>query len=219
MAFYGIVEFKGTKEGIILQFIEHGELEDIKRDLRAKLDKSSTFFKGAEVIGTEGAMLEEHEKQHLKLFMEQEYGMTVRTLDPYVKKTFVKVENSEGGRLMASTGVFSGIEEGVTKFVRGTMRSGKSVEFEGNVVVLGDVNPGAEVVAYGNIIIMGTLRGVAHAGANGNEKAFVVANKLQPTQLRIARMITRAPDDSDGHPSCPEMAYIKEEMIVIEPYL
>ena len=70
-----------------------------------------------------------------------------------------------------------------TKVVKGTIRSGKRVDFEGSIIVLGDVNSGAELVAEGNIIILGNLRGFAHAGAKGNRSAFIAANSINPTQL------------------------------------
>ena len=89
----------------------------------------------------------------------------------------------------------------------------------GNVVIMGDVNHGAEIIAYGNIVVMGALRGVAHAGANGNDEAFVSAFRLQATQLRIGKFIARAPDNSSYNPKYPEVAFIRDEMIQIEPYI
>lgn len=41
-----------------------------------------------------------------------------------------------------------------------SLRSGQNIHFDGNVVVLGDVNPGAEIVAGGHILVMGALRGL-----------------------------------------------------------
>ena len=57
--------------------------------------------------------------------------------------------------------------------------------------MLGDVNGGAEVIAEGNIVVLGNMRGFAHAGAKGNRSAFVAAEKLMPTQLRIADVIMK----------------------------
>lgn len=105
-----------------------------------------------------------------------------------------------------------------TILIKRTLRSGQSINFSGNVVVLGEVNPGAEIIASGNIIVMGSLRGVAHAGAEGDEAATVTAFKLQPTQLRIANHITRAPDGDIGMPNQPEIARIKDGVVVIEAY-
>jgi septum site-determining protein MinC len=94
------------------------------------------------------------------------------------------------------------------------------VSFEGNLVVIGDVNPGGEVVATGNVVVMGSLRGIVHAGADGNKEALVVALNLQPTQLRIADVITRSPDEKGArNPFIPELAYVKDDMVYIERFL
>ncbi len=67
---------------------------------------------------------------------------------------------------------------------------------------------------------MGSLRGVVHAGSNGNREALVVALNLQPTQLRIADVITRSPDEKEIMSQfIPELAYIKEDTVYIERYL
>ncbi len=75
-----------------------------------------------------------------------------------------------------------------TLLVKKTLRSGQSVEYDGNVVILGDVNPGAEVNSGGDILIMGALRGTVHAGCNGDKKAIIAALKFQPVQARIANI-------------------------------
>ncbi len=105
-----------------------------------------------------------------------------------------------------------------TILIKRTLRSGQSINFDGNVVILGDINPGAEIIAGGNVIVMGSLRGVVHAGAKGDETATVAAFKLQPTQLRIANHITRAPDGDYGTPDQPEIARIKDGIVMIETY-
>lgn len=103
-----------------------------------------------------------------------------------------------------------------TILIKRTLRSGQKVFFPGNIVVLGDVNPGAEVIAGGNVLVMGTMRGLAHAGALGSEQAVVVAFRLNPTQLRIANHITRAPEGQGSAGNDPEVASIKNGKVIIE---
>jgi septum site-determining protein MinC len=104
-----------------------------------------------------------------------------------------------------------------TLLIRRTLRSGQRVRFYGNVVVLGDVNPGAEITAGGDIIVMGWLRGLAHAGAEGDETAVVGAFRLNPTQLRIAHYIARAPEGGDAVlPEVPEVAEVRDGQLVID---
>ncbi|MEQ1571641.1 MAG: septum site-determining protein MinC [Myxococcota bacterium] len=95
-----------------------------------------------------------------------------------------------------------------------TLRSGTVVRFDGDVVVYGDVNPGAQIVASGNISVLGALKGVAHAGAEGDECAFVLAFDLRPTQIRIGAKIAVPSGRGQG----PEIAVVFEDEIVVEPY-
>ena len=111
--------------------------------------------------------------------------------------------------------------EDSTLYFRGTVRSGQSLEFPGNIVILGDVNPGAYVIASGDIIVMGRLNGVIHAGAEGEERAVVIGAGFFPSQLRIAHYIGRPPDEQPqrktGRQGQTEKASIKDGGIVIEP--
>lgn len=213
MGLNNLIEFKGTKKGIIIQLDEEVTFAEIIDALNEKLETSNNFFKGAKVIGTEGRTLVTKEESVLAEIFSKEFGMLVTSMKPYLPP-----KREEPKQKPSVTKAFDGLEEGMTKFVRGTLRSGRSIEFEGNVVILGDINPGAQVIAHGNIAVFGSLRGVAHAGAGGNESAWVVAQRLQPTQLRIGSLITRSPDDSNG-PTSPEIAYVKDKNIMIEPYL
>jgi septum formation inhibitor MinC len=103
-----------------------------------------------------------------------------------------------------------------TLYHRGTLRGGQALHNLGNLVVVGDVNPGAELVASGDIVVFGALRGVAHAGAQGDRAARVIALELAPTQLRIATLI--ATSDAGLKPRGPEHASIVDERILVVPF-
>lgn len=119
---------------------------------------------------------------------------------------------------MAMQHALDGVGDSPTILVEGVIRSGQSVSFEGNVVILGDVNPGAQVTAGGNVIVMGVLRGTVHAGATGDEQAAIMAFRLRPTQLRIANYITRSPDGEVFNPDQPEIARVRDGTVVIEAF-
>lgn len=235
MSLKSSVEFKGTKDGIVLQLNHELEFEEILNALKEKLEKTPGFFSGAEVIAIDGRTVTKRESEQLEAILITSGSMVVKSLGLYQKstsktntkntlksevvsdKTVTNQEIEKPQPPVETSAVFNGLKEGPTQFVRGTLRSGRSVVFKGNVVVLGDVNPGAEVIADGNIVVMGHLRGVAHAGASGNHSAYVCANQLNPTQLRIGQLITRPPEESQG--ADPEIALVKGDSIVIEPYL
>lgn len=90
-------------------------------------------------------------------------------------------------------------DESEIKAINQIVRSGQVLEITGDVLLIGDVNPGGKVAATGNVYIMGCLYGIAHAGVDGDRQAFIAASYMNPSQLRIADYISRAPDyESDG---------------------
>jgi septum site-determining protein MinC len=92
-------------------------------------------------------------------------------------------------------------------YLETTLRSGMEIRHPGTVIILGDLNPGSMVVADGDILIWGRLRGVVHAGAKGNAQCLIMALQMEPTQLRIADHLARAPENSPAQFQ-PEVAYV-----------
>ncbi|MEO0867015.1 MAG: septum site-determining protein MinC [Cyanobacteria bacterium J06642_11] len=99
-------------------------------------------------------------------------------------------------------------------YVQTTVRSGTELRHQGSIVVLGDVNPGGSLIATGDIFVWGRLRGVVHAGAEGNAACRIMALQMQPTQLRIADNVARAPEKPPASYQ-PEVAYISRGSIRI----
>ena len=83
-----------------------------------------------------------------------------------------------------------------TMYLKQTLRSGQVVNYEGNIVIIGDAHCGSEINAAGDITVWGILSGIAHAGSNGNEKARIRALKMNALQLRIADWYSRRPDET-----------------------
>ncbi len=99
-------------------------------------------------------------------------------------------------------------------YLQTTLRSGVEIRHKGTVIIQGDVNPGAAIVADGDILIWGRLRGVAQAGAAGNPECVIMALDMEPTQVRIAAQVARAPQHTLPKPY-PEVAYATPEGIRI----
>ena len=108
-----------------------------------------------------------------------------------------------------------------TLYLNQTLRSGQTVNYEGNVLLIGDAHPGSEIVAGGDITVWGILGGIAHAGKNGNITSKVRALKLNAIQLRIAGLYARRNDTLNvpyvqkSDEFTPEEALIEEGKIVI----
>ena len=108
-----------------------------------------------------------------------------------------------------------------TLYLNQTLRSGQTVNYEGNILIIGDAHPGSEIIADGDITVWGILGGIAHAGSKGNITAKVRALKLNAIQLRIAGLYARRNDTLNvpyvqkTNEFTPEEAQIEEGKIVI----
>ncbi|MDD3839619.1 MAG: septum site-determining protein MinC [Clostridia bacterium] len=215
------VIFKGTKHGILVKMSKMYTFDVIKYELTEKLRASGDFFDGANVVlGLDGRDLNDNEIKEVEDIINKNTG--VANLKILKQHDIERMGDQEGENSIAPVRDRKDVfEEGKVKIIRGTIRNGQRISFDGNIVVIGDVNPGGEIIASGNIMIMGLFRGIAHAGVDGNRDCFVAAYYLQPTQLRISNVIARCPDNSNlsVKPDCPEIAYINEDgALVIESY-
>ena len=108
-----------------------------------------------------------------------------------------------------------------TLYINQTLRSGQTVSYEGNILIIGDAHPGSEIVATGDITVWGILGGIAHAGSKGNITSKVRALKLNAIQLRIAGLYARRNDTLNvpyvqkTNEFTPEEALIEDGKIVI----
>lgn len=170
----------GTDE-IILKISEVATHEDIIECLKEKLPELKNLYKGEKTpIFVTGKVLKNVEIDEIKELIISEIEVEIIFDSPKVlglhgiKKTFAEeIKTSE------------------TKFHRGSLRSGNKIEFEGSLVILGDVNAGAEVVAGDNVVVLGILRGLAHAGAKGNKKAMISAVRNRSTTSKNSKYCKR----------------------------
>lgn len=213
-----MVTIKGTKEGINVVIGENTTVEAAKEELIKKFEEAKSFFKGEKInIHLSSETLSEFELFLLQGTIEEVLSGNEIT---FIEKPAIDKAKAEAIEKAKKEAELYGIDEGMTRFYQGTVRAGQLVDARGNLVVIGDANPGSELVAGGNIIIMGAARGMVHAGANGNRGAVVVALNLLPTQIRIADIISRCPDDEVARSQwVPEIAFIKDDAVYIEQYL
>lgn len=203
----GAVVFRGTKAGLKVILGTISEFSEILSELGKKISENKAFFENARIdMVFSGRNLSLLETEKISDLLSSLINVGDIVFEDEIPSSNVKDVK------------FSGIDEGMTKFFKGTLRSGQKINYNGNVVVIGDVNPGAEIIAGGNIVVMGMLRGLAHAGATGNDRATVAALVLQPMQLRISSVYASPPDD-DETPAYPEIASLKDNNLVIEAYL
>ena len=187
------IQLKGVKDGVRLIITPSATMGNITSELQSKLEQSLDLFKAKKdvVLHIEAPTLSFVDK--LKI---QDLVLKIHP------ETLFSFEQPTASSAPASV------------YHTGTLRSGQNIHSDAHLVILGDVNPGAEISAAGNVVVLGALRGVVHAGTSGDRNACVSALLLNPTQIRIADIITRSPDETSEKYQ-PEMAYIKDDRIYI----
>ena len=141
------------KDEILIRISENAEQKEIVECLNKKIPALKKLYKNEKTpICVMGKVLKNSEIEEIKNIIQENIDVLVSFDSPKVlglhgiKKVFEReIENSD------------------TKFIKEGLRSGKKIEFEGSLVILGDVNSGSEVIAGENIVILGSLRGLAHA--------------------------------------------------------
>ncbi len=188
------------KNQVIIKIDENTEQRIIIAELKKKILELKNLYKDDKTpILITGKILKNKEMEEIQSLIKRFIDVQIEFDSPKVlglhgiKKTFYKeVATSE------------------TKFHKGSLRSGQRIEFEGSIVIIGDVNAGAEVIAGENIIVLGTLRGLAHAGAKGNKDAVIEASDIEAVQIRIANIVKELEANQGSIHEIKTSAYIDE---------
>jgi septum site-determining protein MinC len=226
---------KGIREGLLITTTTEGSYDDMCAQLQTELAQKGAFFQGSRVaLQVESRPLDKAQILHLqRLFMEHNLELwavladdadtrvIARELDLAIRLAGSQTD-LDGNALISPTEPASNRPQAHSNhpdagvlLLRETLRSGRSILHEGDVVIIGDVNAGAEIIAGGDVLVWGRLRGLVHAGAMGDDTAVICALDLNPTQLRIANQIAIAPHEN-GRAPYPEQAAIKEGQIIAE---
>ena len=194
------------KNQVIIKIDENAEQKEIISSLKKKIIELKNLYKEDKTpILITGKILKNKEMDEIQSIIRKFIDVQIEFDSPKVlglhgiKKTFYKeVATSE------------------TKFHKGSLRSGQRIEYEGSLVIIGDVNAGAEVIAGENIVVLGILRGLAHAGAKGNKDAVIEAVEIEAVQIRIADIVKEIEKDKEEIHKVKTSAYIndKDELIL-----
>lgn len=216
------ISIKGLREGLLVTLSDAGTWGTSSEALLARIEQSADFFKGARLalaLGPRALSVADLSSLRTALSERNVSLWTVLSESPATMNAAQALGvNIALPSTLPQTQPDPEVDPEEAResavLAHRTLRSGRCVRHDGHVVVIGDVNPGAEVVAGGDIVVWGRLRGVAHAGADGDEKAVVCALDLSPTQLRIAGHIATSPARK-GEPR-PEMARLRDGHIIAE---
>lgn len=200
----GCIAFSKRKDKIVVKINEESEQEEILQELTKKvIDLKKIYKEVKNPISVEGKILSAKEKEEIKNIIKSKI------------EAEISFKRAKELGLASITKVYEkDVEDSITRLFRGSLRSGQKIEFEGSLVIVGDVNSGAEVIASDNIVVIGTLRGLAHAGAQGNKKAIIAANSIEGPQLRIANVVKEI--EFEDIETRKQYAYLDGKDIILE---
>ena len=230
------ISIKGRSDGLVIE-IGKGSWSEMLAALDDRLQQSASFFRNARVAVDLGTRSTTEAELMPLVDLLKTHGLTLASVRTSTERTFqaalalgltTTLESAEGVPVADAAPAVTNTSLGAYFVYRGYLRSGHRLQRKESVLVIGDVNPGAEVSSEGDVLVWGRLRGVVHAGAKGNLRAIVAALDLEPTQLRIADVMTIGPDPRPGQPGKwfwkrsankrPEIARIANETISIEEW-
>lgn len=241
------IQLRGSRHGILVSVREDVEFSIAAEALRARLSQQEGFYAGSGISLDLGwRELAESEMELLEAVL-AECGMSLLGIISTSLTTRARAEgrghkaiigrlglSQHQGRAIRREGAVrpaprevveepvpqvSAVAEDATLMVRRTLRSGQTVRYSGNVVIMGDVNPGATVEAEGDVVVLGSLRGQAHAGTAGREGSVVVALGMLATQLRIGEHIWVGEAEArKKRETSPMRASVIQGQIRVEPF-
>ncbi|THF83800.1 septum site-determining protein MinC [Cohnella fermenti] len=201
MSVKSAVTIKGTKEGLIFLLDDECEFAALLDELNAKLDKHEQQLTGPMVhvfVKLGARRLEDEDIEKIRSVIRRQGNFLVQSIE-----SAPEADKQKDAPLGLQT-------------LTGIIRSGQVVRHDGHLLFIGDVNPGGAIYSTGDIFVMGALRGMAHAGCEGNETSIIAASLMTPTQLRIAEVISRPPEEWASAEPWMEYAYLRNGAMEID---
>jgi septum site-determining protein MinC len=197
------ITIKGVKEGLVFLLDDQCDFSALLNELKLKLHTTHQQLLSGPLIHVHLKLgsreIGEEEKEQLISLIRERGNLLVQSID------------SDGGG-----GSVENRAPETLKVMTGIVRSGQTVEHDGNLLLMGDLNPGGTLLCTGDIYVLGALRGMAHAGFTGRPEAIIAASQLKPTQLRIADVISRPPDEWIVGDALMEFAFLNEGQMQID---
>ena len=222
-----LFSIKGLKSGPTFLFNDQAAFSDVIAAVDEELSRANGFFRDSPVILHFGSRLIQREEWwSLKEILHREelllrYAVAAEQVSrELLYKEGLPVRDSIPPPTAKPRQARPTTPGGNALYLRRNLRSGQKQSFDGDLVLVGDINQGAEILAGGDVIVFGTVRGIVHAGYPDNKDAVVIALNLVPLQLRIGPIIARAEDNPKKRRRVQqsEIACVKDEQIMILPY-
>lgn len=196
------IMIKGVKDGLLFLLDDQCDFELILNELKYKIEKTHQQLLSGPLI-------------HITI------KLGSREITEDQSKQMTDIIRSQGNLIIQAIESDMSIDKSdrahsEMKIVSAIIRSGQEIEFDGDLLLFGDVHPGGIVRCTGDIYVFGSLKGQAHAGVSGRQDAIIVASLLQPTLLKISDIVSKPFDEWSQSDGLMEYAYIQDGEMSIQ---
>ncbi|MHA6485149.1 septum site-determining protein MinC [Paenibacillus sp. strain BS8-2] len=194
---------KGVKEGLLFLLDDQCAFDSLVAEMKHKLEKTHQQL-------LTGPLVHIHVKLGSRIITDEQ------------KEQLSSIIGAQGNLMIQSmesdppTNPESGNNGKTLQVITSIVRSGQTLEHDGDLMLIGDVNPGGTLLCTGDIYVMGALRGMAHAGVAGRKDVIIATSLMKPTQLRIADVVSRPPEEWLTLDSAMEFAFLNEGQMQID---
>ncbi len=197
------IMIKGVKEGLVFLLDDKCEFAVLLEELKYKLEKTHQQLLTGPLVHVQVKLgtrqISEEDKDKIKALIRTQGNLMVQSVEPDQVPSKEKAE-----------------EKPVMQVLTSIIRSGQTYEYDGDILLIGDLNPGGTLISTGDIYVLGALRGAAHAGVSGRQDVIIAASLMRPTQLRIAEIISRPPEEWMTGDAVMEFAFLSEGRMQID---
>ena len=166
-----LVMLKSSRYGLEIHLNPQAEFSKLLREMERKLKASIKFFEGAKMaVEFKDRLLSQAEEDQLLELISKTAGIDVVCI-------IDRNQTKEMAYKSVIEHTMTNVRQKDGQFYRGTLRKRQILE--------SDMEYGAKVIAKGSVVILGRLEGSVHAGACGDDKAYVAALSMKPAYMRI----------------------------------
>ncbi|RJE91425.1 septum site-determining protein MinC [Paenibacillus sp. 1011MAR3C5] len=197
------IMIKGVKEGLLFLLDDQCEFEALLAELQYKLEKTHQQLLTGPLVHIHvklgSRMANDEQKEQLASIIRAQGNLIIGSMESDLPEPLDHTSNTSKLHVITSI-----------------VRSGQTLEHDGNLLLIGDVNPGGTLLCTGDIYVLGALRGMAHAGVAGRTDVVIATSLMRPTQLRIADVVSRPPEEWLTGDAAMEFAYLEEGQMQID---
>jgi len=194
------IMIKGVKDGLLFLLDDQCDFDVIIEELKHKIEKTHQQLLSGPLIHITiklgNRTISEEQSKQLTEIIRSQGNLIIHAIDsnvPAVSKAHAEL-----------------------KVLSAIVRAGQEIEYDGDLLLLGDVHPGGVLRSTGDIYVLGALRGTAYAGIKGRTESIIAASVLRPTQMKIADILSKPLDEYELSDGLMEYAYLENEQISIQ---